>query len=147
MQKNLEDTLLNVQLIIAEFTGIAPEGIHLDTLLCEDLGIAGDDDLELFELIDDNFAIDWKNLDIGIHFGNEGLGFPVPWLLKGNCCLYESQPCSVRDIVNAIETGVWKGTERIELSQSEQKKIYILSTIQTFIPISIFAIVLIKVLI
>ena len=142
-----ENPFLQVQSIVAEFSGIHPEKIQLDSQLYEDLGIVGEDGVDLFELIDDQFNVDWNNLDIGIHFGNEGFGFPPPWMLEDNCCLFEPQPCSIQDIADAIETGIWKGTERIKLPQRERNKIYILSVLQTFIPLSIFAVILIKIFI
>ena len=117
--------------IIAEIMGIDRTRITIDSDLIEDLGIAGDDGDDLFTAFDNAFDVDWTGLDLGVHFGNEGLGLPLPWHLKNNCVMYETQPCKVSDIVQAVESGRWQGTTKLILrSRSERVTIYLLSSFQ-----------------
>lgn len=119
--------------LISEAQGIKPDKISLESDLLLDLGIAGDDAAELLEEIDKRFIIDWNDLHLGIHFGNEGQGYPPPWMLKNDCSIFEHQPCSVRDLVLAAETGIWKGTPKILRPPAARATVYAISTLQFLI--------------
>lgn len=117
--------------IIIEFAGVDRTRITNDSDLFEDFGIAGDDGDDLFIAFDNAFDVDWTGLDLGVHFGNEGFGLPLPWHLKNNCVMYETQPCKVSDIVQAVESGRWQGTtKRILRSRSARVTMYLLSAFQ-----------------
>ena len=126
----LNEIFEKIRNIIAEMQGVKADKITMDSDLLKDFGIAGDDALLLFEEIDNKFAIDWNNIHLGIHFGNEGLGYPFPWQLKDNCLLFEHQPCSVRDLVFAAESGIWKGTPLVPLPLAARLAVYAFSTVQ-----------------
>jgi acyl carrier protein len=100
-----------VREIIAEFTGVDRARITMDSDLCRDLGVAGDDGGDLFRALDDAFEVDWTDLDLGVHFGSEAWSLPFPWHLKNDRVMYLTQPCKVSDIVQAVEIGRWPGTE------------------------------------
>ncbi len=117
--------------IITEFAGVDRTRITNDSDLFEDFGIAGDDGDDLFTAFDNAFDVDWTGLDLGVHFGGEGFGLPFPWQLKNDCVMYETQPCKVSDIVQAVESGRWQGTTKLILcSKSWRVTMYLLSAFQ-----------------
>jgi hypothetical protein len=119
-----------VQRIIAGYAGIDPRKISMESDLRSDLGISGDDGDELFTALDAQLNVDWSGLDLGIHFGNEGFGYPLPWQLKNNCVMYEAQPCRVSDIAEAAQTGKWPGTAKVLRPLSRRLLICVLSALQ-----------------
>ena len=44
--------------------------------------------------------------------------------------MYEPQPCRVSDIVRAVETGRWPGTQVIRVSRRRRVGLYIMSALQ-----------------
>ena len=110
--------------IIAEFQLVDRSTITMDTDICMDLGVAGDDGNELFTKFDEAFEIEWTGLDLGVHFGNEGWGLPPPWQISNNCVMYHDQPCRVSDVVQAVETGRWPGTKLVRRSDNECRSLY-----------------------
>lgn len=133
MNDDVNPTFERVREIIAKFTGIDRARITIDSDLEKDLGVSGDDGVDLFAEFDGAFDVDWTDLHLGVHFGNEGLGPPLPWLLKDNCILYKDQPCKVSDIVGAIEKGRWPGTKLTLRSKSERVRIYLVSALQALL--------------
>lgn len=125
--------------IISLHAGVEQSSIKLESDLRSDLGISGDDGDELFEDLNEVFNVDWSELDLGVHFGNEGSGPPLPWHLNGNCLMYEVQPCKVSDIVRAVNEGRWHGSERILRSKSARIWMYVWSSfVYLFIPCALF---------
>ncbi len=131
MTDSVTPTFEEVRDIIAEYTGIERTRIAADSDLLEDLGVAGDDGDELFAEFDEAFDVDWTGLCLGVHFGNEGLHLPLPWQLKNNCVMYETQPCKVSDVVRAVDTGRWPGTKVNLRPRAVRLVMYLLSTLQT----------------
>ena len=119
--------------IVADISGVDRHRIAMDSDLFGDIGIAGDDGEDLFLELDRAFEVDWTGLDLGVHFGNEGLGLPLPWHLKNNCVMYEPQPCRVSDVVRAVETGRWPGTQVIRVSRRRRVGLYVMSVLQTVV--------------
>lgn len=116
---------LNARLV--EFLGVISEKVTMEASLIDDLGVYGDDGSELFEMLDEHYNIEWDGLEIGVLFGNEGLGPPPPWALKNNCIMYKPQPCLVSDVVKAIELGKWEPTLLVPISSRERAKTYLVS--------------------
>lgn len=96
-------------------------------VFCADYGIAGDDGYDLMAAIDNRFAVDWKDFDLGIHFSSEGFGPPWPIGLANSCEMYVVQPITIADLADAVRTGQWKGTPAIPLSRSRRRLIYVMS--------------------
>lgn len=130
MSESAISTFDKVREIIAGIIGADPASMAMDSDIAADLGVAGDDGNDLFGAFGEAFDVDWTGLDLGIHFGNEGYGLPWPWQLKNNCLMYESQPCRVSDVVRAVETGCWPGTQLVLLPKSKRFSIFLLSTLQ-----------------
>ncbi len=99
-----------LKLLIVDQLGLRADKVTPFASFMDDLGIYGDDGYELFKVLDEYYDIEWDGLDVGVMFGNEGSGLLLPWDLKNNCALYECQPCSVSDVVKAIESGKWEPT-------------------------------------
>ncbi len=131
MTEGGNSTFDRVRDIVADFAGLDRGRIAMESDLVEDIGIAGDDGEDLFLELDRAFEVDWTGLDLGVHFGNEGLGLPFPWHLKNNCVMYEPQPCRVSDIVRVVETGRWPGTRVIRVSRSKCIGLYVMSVLKT----------------
>lgn len=119
-----------VRAIIARRTGVASAHIEMDTDLCADLGVSGDDGVDLFAALDEAFDVDWRSLQLAVHFGNEGWGLPFPWQLEQDSSMYQRQPCKVADIVKAVETGRWHGTKLVHHPRGRRLVLYALSSFQ-----------------
>lgn len=105
--KNQKAVFEKVRDIIAAESGADPRAITMETDLCGDLGIAGDDGDDVLRAISRQFDVDWSKFDSGVHFGDEACTLPMPWRLKGSHWLYRTQPCRVEDIVRAVQDGEW----------------------------------------
>ncbi len=98
---------------LSEFTGVKEERISLDTLINDDLGVDGDDGIELLEEFSERFGVDLSPIS-ETYFGPEGysIGFLVLWpyylyqRIKG----YKPKaiaPLPVRQLVKSAESGKW----------------------------------------
>lgn len=125
--------------LIVDQLGVGAEKVTLESSFQNDLGVCGDDGTELFEMLGKHYNVEWHGLNIGVLFGNEGLGPVPPWALKNNCVLYENQPCEVRDVVKAIKTGKWEATPMILKPKTERFIIYITSYLITGILIGVLS--------
>lgn len=115
---------------IIEFLGVKPEKVTIGASFRDDLGVWGDDGDELFEFLDEYYDVDWTELDLGVLFGNEGSGFLLPWHLKNSCVMYQAQPCTVNDVVDAIQLGKWCQKPLIPISNNRRFALYIGSYFQ-----------------
>ena len=124
MSESANSTFDKVREIIADSTGYDQALITMESDIAADIGVAGDDGDLLFMALDEAFDVDWAGLDLGIHFGDEGVFQPLPWHLKNSFWMYESQPCRVSDVVMAVETGKWPGTPIVPISKAEYVALY-----------------------
>ena len=65
-------------LFVAEFTGNRPDQITRSTLLFDDLGVDGDDAVELMEEYSKRYEVKLDKFNVGEYFGPEGL---PPWFI------------------------------------------------------------------
>lgn len=72
---SLEESVIE---FVAAFTGSKPERIHFHTTLYGDLGVAGDDGLELIQTYGKKFQVDLAEFEPVSHFGGEGVGILAP---------------------------------------------------------------------
>lgn len=102
-----------VAAIICEVNGAKRADIVPEAALAADLGIAGDDGHALFERLHERFEMDWTGLDLGLHFGDGGLGPPLPpWRL--GAARYEHQPLTVAALIGALKAGRWPDLPKVE---------------------------------
>jgi acyl carrier protein len=100
---DLRETVMR---IIAEQTAVAPERIHDETRIVEDLHLDGDDVVELMERVAATFAIDMSGYRWYHHHGPEGcnpfwLIFRPWWMRKTHI------PIRVAVLVEAARTRTW----------------------------------------
>ena len=101
---------------VAEQCRVRMDRLKPGTTLCGDLGIAGDDGVELLEEFGRVFAVDMTNCDASRYFGSEGCSpfAPFYWLLLA---FREGspeerarlQPVTIGDLVRSAELGRWVG--------------------------------------
>lgn len=71
----LEESVIE---FVAAFTGSKSERIHLHTTLYGDLGVAGDDGLDLIQAYGKEFQVDLAEFQSERHFGSEGVSLLAP---------------------------------------------------------------------
>jgi hypothetical protein len=90
-------------------TAMRRRDIRLDSQLASDLGIAGDDGVEIMDKFAKTFSVDLTGLDCVEYFGEEGGFNPLQFFLQ---CLFSSapklKPLSVRDLVEWAKRGTWR---------------------------------------
>ena len=94
----------------------------------EDIGIYGDDGYDLIQELDERFEMDWEGLRLGVHFGSEGLGPPLPpWRVRGSDFWYEPEPLTVERLVRDLRAGRWSGTALVPLRRRTRLNLFIAS--------------------
>jgi hypothetical protein len=116
--------------IVSDVSGAPLERISSDTRLYEDLGLYGDDGAELMSDLHERFELDWLKFDAGVYFGIEGLGAPLPWHLARSPALFQPQPLTVRQVVEAVRRGCWPDTPKVPVSPQKRASVYAASWIQ-----------------
>ncbi|WP_114951644.1 DUF1493 family protein [Sphingosinicella terrae] len=105
------EVLERVKQAVREISGCPPEQITPEARLWEDLGIYGDDGIDLLEQLDSQFVMDWEGLDAGVHFGMEAIGPPLPpWHVKRSPVWFEPHPLRVAELAQALRAGRWPGS-------------------------------------
>jgi acyl carrier protein len=88
---------------IAEHAGVEPHEVTLQTEIGDDLGVDGDDAVELFEMIADRFKVDLAGMHFERHFGPEGL-CPIE-AAKEMFVPWGQYPITVQDVVESVRAG------------------------------------------
>jgi hypothetical protein len=125
-----EDLHARIVAIIGHISGQGPERIVSEARLREDLGIHGDDGYELMTELDGQFIMDWTGFDLGVHFGMEGLGAPLPWQVKHGTAYYVPQPLTVGRLAGALRAGRWPGSSMIPRPIRQRVELHAASWIQ-----------------
>lgn len=114
--QSLEECVIE---FVADFTGFKPELIHLHTTLYGDLGVAGDDGLELIQAYGKRFQVDLAEFQSLRHFGSEGLSILAPlgllWMVLGLSFRQKRSPeeqsnlqvIRIRDLITFASAGRW----------------------------------------
>ncbi len=115
----LEESVIE---FVASFTGFKPERIQLHTTLYGDLGVVGDDGLELIQHYGKKFHVDLTEFQSARYFGNEGLSILAPlgclWMILSypfrskRTPEEESNLRAVRicDLIASARAGSWTDT-------------------------------------
>jgi len=106
-----------VRAFVVRATSARVEKVSLDATLFADLGVDGDDGLELIDAFGKEFDVDISTFDHGKHFGPEAGGCGCPFLLalfqyfrspkRDGHAAAVVEPISVRDLVEAAHEGRW----------------------------------------
>ena len=111
-----QELFFEIRKIISEQNSVSKDKIFLKSSLANDLVIAGDEGVQLFEELDKHNQVNWEGTDIYAIFGCEGFRLIPPKI---------AQECSVEDLVNSIHAGVWMGKPVRVLSYVERIRIFI----------------------
>ena len=87
--------------------------IKADTQLQHDLGVDGDDGLDLIEAFARKFGVDFAGFDCTQHFGPEGMPIFSLWLWGRSRPRFI--PITVADLEASIRAGKWVGAKREEV--------------------------------
>ena len=102
------ETLANVIRLISEVILVPASHINADTRLLEDLGVDGDDAVELLESFAARFKVDLAEFPFNRHFGPEAAWCPpyslYLWLNGGS----KLEAVTVGQLAEAAEKGAWK---------------------------------------
>lgn len=115
---------------IRDISGHKPEKITREARLLEDLGIYGEDGHELFEMLHEQFEMDWTGLDLGVHFGTEGLGAPLPWQVKESPDYFQHQPVTVAALMEALRCGHWPESAVVPAPARWRRELHVASWVQ-----------------
>jgi len=107
-----ESLFLQVSQFVADFTSAPLDKIDEETTLFGDLGVDGDDGVELLSRFGEKFDVDLSSVDFSEHFGPEGW---APWAIImwiAYACRRGSAeqkarlvPITVGDLCRAAESG------------------------------------------
>jgi acyl carrier protein len=108
LNKNEEQLLEQVKQILWALHGDRPERVTLKSDLFSDLGIDGDDAIEVFEKIEEKFDVDFSSMQWDRHFGPEA-GFNPFALLLPSWWKWQRErvPVTVEDLITAICARRW----------------------------------------
>lgn len=114
-----ESLFPRVSQFVADFTCVPPNKIGEETTLFGDLGVDGDDGVELLVRFGEEFDVDLSSVDLSKHFGPEG---GAPWAIFAwiaYACRRGSAeqkarlvPITVGDLCRAAESGKFAGCNR-----------------------------------
>ena len=103
-----QEVFSGVRAMVAKKSGIKPESLLLDHRLLQDLGIDGDDAVELMDSIARRFQIDMAGFEFEAHFRSEPLLFSI--FHRRSRVLQEialKVPLTVRDLQEAADGRTW----------------------------------------
>lgn len=102
--------------VISRFLEIDPQLLSESTSLFHEHGVAGDDGVELLELIEAEFKIDMSGVDSSKYFGTEAAllnpFYFLYCLLWGRKLDHGIVRLEISDIRRSVETGVWQEPEK-----------------------------------
>jgi hypothetical protein len=90
---------------VARELSVSPERIRLSTRLGKDLGVDGDDGLEVMARFAETFGVDLSALKPEAYFGPEGIN-PL-WLLSPSWWRRKYKEITIQDLLDAARAGVW----------------------------------------
>ena len=102
-----EDLQERVLAFVSEAANVSVERLSLGTRLEEDLGITGEDAVELLSAFAERFGVDTARLDFHKHFGPEGcnplwLLYKPPWLKS-----HGAYPVTIHHLIRVAEARRW----------------------------------------
>jgi acyl carrier protein len=94
---------------VSKYWSVSANNLSKDTRLEDDLGITGDDAVELFDKFSKEFHIDISDLDLRKYFESEGVGLInfsriFGKQIKVKRSLHE---ITISDLVNTLKIGKW----------------------------------------
>ena len=109
-------TFEDVQRFFCDSCRVSTEQVTPRTRLLHDLGIDGDDAVEILTDFSKRFGVDLSSLPFQRHFGSE-LGAGIRWLVRkvlgGNAI--RLVPITLQDLIDAANQGRWLERDRNEV--------------------------------
>jgi len=104
-----EGMFIKVRAFVAHHAGMATDTLDEHTRLAEDLGLDGEDAVELMSAFSKEFAVEMADFQFAEYFGPEGAFNPLLYLY---CWLFDRQKLqktsiTVHDLVRAAEAARW----------------------------------------
>ena len=95
---------------VAHELRVQPSRLRATTSLRE-LGVDGDDGIELLAAFATRFSVNLSGFDASLHFGPEAGFSPIAWLwLSINGTRSRLRPIHLADLQRSIDLGRWAGT-------------------------------------
>ncbi len=105
---NIINAESEIKKIIVKLHSVQPAKISSDTDLFKDLGIDGDDAVEIFEVISETFEVDFTGIEWEYYFGPEA-GFNPLELLSLSWWKWHRNriPVTIHDLAKAVIEKRW----------------------------------------
>jgi hypothetical protein len=110
---------------IHEVAGTPLGSVAPESRIGEDLGVWGDDGIDLLEVLDNQFVMDWSGIEPGLHFGDEVQAHP--WKVQESAAWFERQPLTVGALMEALRAGRWPEIARIERPPASRARLRVAS--------------------
>ncbi len=109
MENNLT---LSVIELISSHTGISKNKLVKESTLGQDIGLDGDDVIDLFEKLKNKFEVDFSNMNLNEYFASEDDLWGIKNLFnkffrKEKFINRVGKEIRIQDIIDAIERGYW----------------------------------------
>ncbi len=107
---NVIDEQINKKIIefLSDQLSIAATSLHLNDRLFHDLGVDGDDAVELLQRYSKEFHVEINHFPFTDYFGNEGTGSPFSYiwrLFSIGQARAKKKPLAIFDLINAVAFG------------------------------------------
>ena len=102
---NVQNEVKIIEVFLSEETGISIDDISIKSDLLKDLGIDGDDAIELIVKFGEKFGVDIKKFNYQDYFGPEGAFFPLFFLMPSWWKRKHMKSLTVSDLIDAVKKG------------------------------------------
>lgn len=98
-----------VKIFVAQQTVFKIDKISLSTELGKDLGVDGDDAVELLENFSEKFQVDFSAFEFDRYFGGEVSFDPFAWFaaILSRTAVCNLEPLTVQDLVDSAKAKRW----------------------------------------
>ncbi len=102
---NIQNEVKIIEVFLSEETGISVSDISIKSDLLKDLGIDGDDAVELIIKFGDKFGVDIQKFNYQDYFGLEGAFCPLFLLMPSWWKRKHIKSLTVSDLIDAVKKG------------------------------------------
>ena len=111
MHQIMQDISIEEQVksFVAQQTAYRIDKISMSTLLHKDLGVDGDDAVELLENFSEKFQVDLSAFELDRYFRGEVSFDPFVWFaaMLSRTAVCDLEPLTVQDLVNSAKAKRW----------------------------------------
>lgn len=102
---NVQNEVKIIEVFLSEETGISIDDISIKSDLLKDLGVDGDDAVELIVKFGEKFGVDIKKFNYQDYFGPECAFFPLFFLMPSWWKRKHMKSLTVSDLIDAVKKG------------------------------------------